>query len=208
MAALTERQLSHASHDQRERPPAVPRKQMTHKSRSLETSASSHRTGWSSSWHDCHRTGRSGCDGLRRCSGPRRPPHGMCTESSVIRSRRAASVALRGCCVIIRHLRRRRLRTSTTCTMLVPALPLGHRAAVARLPGRRARYPNSRPLVSCSQVNGAHRHAPPLVLFVDQDRTPEGDPVPLTGVTHAAPITHVHAVIMQRDVESAGHIGH
>ena len=43
---------------------------------------------------------------------------------------------------------RRHLRAPTTCTRRVPALPLGHRAAVARLPGRRARYPNSRPLCS------------------------------------------------------------
>jgi hypothetical protein len=49
--------------------------------------------------------------------------------------------------------RRYRTRAPTTCTPrqtagAVPALPLGHRAVVARLPGRRARYPNSRPLVS------------------------------------------------------------
>ena len=49
---------------------------------------------------------------------------------------------------------RKPLRISpTTCTPrqsgAVPALPLGHRAEVARLPGRRARYPNRRPLVSC-----------------------------------------------------------
>jgi hypothetical protein len=42
--------------------------------------------------------------------------HGMCTEISVMRSRSAASAALKGCSVIVRHVRRRRPWTSTTCT--------------------------------------------------------------------------------------------
>jgi hypothetical protein len=37
-----------------------------------------------------------------------------------------------------------------------PALPLGHRAVErARLPGRRAKYPTSRPLVSCLETSRA-----------------------------------------------------
>ena len=66
----------------------------------------------------------------------------------MMRSRSAASVALSFRSSLSRHSRRRRPRAPTTCTRRVPALPLGHRAVVARLPGRRARYPNSRPLVS------------------------------------------------------------
>ena len=57
--------------------------------------------------------------------------------------------------------RRHRGRAPTTCTPCVPALPLGHRAGVARLPGRRARYPNSRPLVSYSQGSERVRQLPP-----------------------------------------------
>lgn len=64
----------------------------------------------------------------------------------------AVSVALSFCSVIFRHSRRRHPRASTTCTCHVPALPLGHRAVEARLPGRRARYPNSRPLLSDFRV--------------------------------------------------------
>jgi hypothetical protein len=57
---LTVLQFAHASHDQRELPPAVALKQMMHKSRSRETSHPSHFSGESSSRHDCHRIGKVG----------------------------------------------------------------------------------------------------------------------------------------------------
>ena len=87
-ASLTARQSEQAIHAQRVGPPAVARKQMTHNSDSRDTSQSAQRSGASSSRQDCHRTV------LRSNTGPRRPPHGMCTDSSRIRSRSAASVAL------------------------------------------------------------------------------------------------------------------
>lgn len=144
--SLIARQSSHASQDQRDVPPAVARKQMTQRSFSRDTSQPSHFCGASSSLQDCQTTG--GPDpGLRLCSGPRRPPHGIWTESSVIRSRSAASAALRCSCMSI-PVRRRRLGRPPLAHACVPALPLGHRAVIARLPRRRARYPNSRPLES------------------------------------------------------------
>ena len=149
---LTARQSSHASHAQRDRPPAVARKQMMHRSCSRETSHPSHFSGESSSRHDCHVTGNEGPPTFFVADGPRNPPHGICTDNSVMRSRSAASVALSFRSVIFRHSWQRHPRASTTCTRYVPALPLGHRAVEARLPGRRARYPNSRPLVSDSRI--------------------------------------------------------
>ena len=152
-ASLTARQSLHASHDQRDVPPAVARTQMMHRSYSRETSHPSDFSGESSSPHDCRLTGKCGYARLFRCNGPRNPPQGICTDNSVTRCRSAASVALSFRSVIFAIPGNATLGRPPLARVTVPALPLGHRAVEARLPGRRARYPNSRPLVSDSRIS-------------------------------------------------------
>ena len=84
---LTARQLSQASHDHRDLPPAVPRRHTMHKAFTCETSHRSHFAGESSHGQDCQGV-------FQARTGPRIVPQGMCTDSSWIRSRSAASVAL------------------------------------------------------------------------------------------------------------------
>jgi hypothetical protein len=150
IAVLTALQLSHASHAHRDVPPAVALKQTMHRSRSCETSQPAHFSGESSSLHDCHRTGRCGWYWLLRCSGPHNPPHGMCTDSSVIRSRSAASAALRFRSVILAtpgdaaHGRPplARLRAGSS-----PGAPSGGRA-VAGTAGQVPVQPSARELIT------------------------------------------------------------
>jgi hypothetical protein len=149
--ALIARQFSQPNQAHREIPPAVPLKQTMHKSQALETSQPSHRSGESSSGHDCHRP--------RRCTGPRNLPQGICTDNSVMRSRSAASVALNCFSVISAVSGDATLGRPPLARIHVPALPLGHRAVGARLPERRARYPNSRSLLSFRKLSGLHRQS-------------------------------------------------
>jgi hypothetical protein len=86
-------------------------------------------------------------------AGPRNLPHGMWTDSSETRWRSAASLALSFFPVTSQLSGNASVGNPPlahhTC---VPALPLRHRAVDARLPGRRARYPNYRPLMSRHQI--------------------------------------------------------
>ena len=72
---LTSRQSWQASHDHRDVPPAVARKQMMQRSYSRHTSAPDHVSGWCSQLQDCHSRGPGPGAGPRIC------PHGMCTPS-------------------------------------------------------------------------------------------------------------------------------
>ena len=82
--SLTALQLSHANHAQRDGPPAVARKQMMHRSRSLDTSRPSHFCGESSSRHDCHLTGTGVSPALplqRAAQSPAWDVHGQFGDS-------------------------------------------------------------------------------------------------------------------------------
>jgi hypothetical protein len=157
-ASLTARQSSQPNQAHREVPPAVPLQQRMHKSRALETSQPCQHSGKSSSGHDCHRPLRS--------TGPRNQPHGICTDNSVIRSRRAASVALNRRSVMSGHLWRRHPRASTACTNSRAGSSPGAPCGGARLPERRARYPNSHPLLSFHKPSGCDRQ--PVGTFILQ----------------------------------------